>query len=61
MALAGVEVEKFEAVPGEVAGDLGQALADVAHGADGRGCVGIPAQDAEVDQTTDGGPGLMLG
>ena len=55
------EVEQFEAVPGEMAGDLGQALADVAHGADGSGRVGIAAQDAEVDQTTDYGPGLILG
>ena len=43
----------FVDVPGDVADPLGQALADVTHGVDGRRRAGIiAAQDAEVDQTT---------
>ena len=55
------EVEQLEAVRGDVAGDLGQVLADAAHGAVGRRPAGSARQGLELDQAADGGPGLPVG
>ena len=55
------EVEQFEAVRRDVAGDLRHVLADAAYGAVGRRLTGRAAPGPEVDQTADGVSGLLLG